>query len=169
LSLVAGNGVFGFAGDGGPALDASFNSPGHVALDPAGNLFIFDIGNARIRRLDASTGVISTVAGNGTSGFAGDGGPATAAKLGYTPGFAWDSAGNLFLADQNNHRIRRVDAISGIITTVAGGVFGSFPSFSGDGGPAISASLNSPAGVAVDFAGNLFIADQSNHRIRRVD
>ncbi len=166
ISTVAGNGSFGFAGDGGPATSATLNQPDGVALDAAGNLFIADFANRRIRRVDAMTGIISTIAGNGAATFAGDGGPATSASLFSPTGVALDAAGNLFIADIHNHRIRRVDAATGIISTVAGN---GTATFAGDGGPATSASLLSPIGVAIDAAGNLFIADISNHRIRRVD
>ncbi len=165
ISTVAGNGTFGFNGDGGLATDAWMRDPVGVALDSAGNLFITDQNNQRIRRVDAATGTMSTVAGSGTFGFGGDGGLATDASLSRPTGVALDSAGNLFIADQSNQRVRRVDAATGIMTTVAGdGTFG----YTGDGGLATDACLKNPAGVALDSAGNLFIADQSNHRIRHV-
>ena len=165
ISTVAGNGTFGFNGDGGLATDAWMRDPVGVALDSAGNLFITDQNNQRIRRVDAATGTMSTVAGSGTFGFGGDGGLATNASLSRPTGAALDSAGNLFIADQSNQRVRRVDAATGIMTTVAGdGTFG----YTGDGGLATDACLKNPAGVALDSAGNLFIADQSNHRIRHV-
>ena len=135
-------------------------------MDGAGNVFIADRRNHRIRRVDGSTGVITTVAGNGVAGFSGDGGPATNASILSPRGVDVDGAGNLFIADQGNHRIRLVDGNTGLITTVAGnGVAG----FAGDGGPATSARLNSPRDVAVDGAGNLFIACEDNNRIRRVE
>src|SRR2546429_3291418 len=156
----------GYGGDGGPATSARLNLPGEIAFDSNGNLFIADSQNGRIRRVDASTGIITTVAGNGGFTFSGDGGLATAASLNHPAGVALDTNGNLFIADAYNCRVRRVDASSGIITTVAGN--GEF-SFSGDGGPAIAASLWLPIGVRVDTDGNLFIADLYNHRVRRVD
>ncbi len=166
ISTVAGNGTFGFSGDGGPATSASLAHPIGVAVDATGNLFISDRGNLRIRRVDAATGIISTVAGNGAIGFSGDGGPATSTPLSGPWGVALDAVGNLFIADREDHSVRRVDVATGIISTVAGtGVRG----FSGDGGLATSASLALPNGVALDTAGNLFINDFVNLRIRRVD
>jgi sugar lactone lactonase YvrE len=241
ITTVAGNSVchsgactHGFSGDGGPATTAELDHPVCVAVDADGNLFICDPFNARVRRVDHASGVISTVAGNGTKGFSGDGGPATSAELQAPTGAAVDRSGNLFIADSFNNRIRRVDKTTGIITTVAGGgtccfgvrekdglatnarldrpsavladasgnlfiaepllynrvrrvdhasgiistvagascprPFGSCgPAFDGDGGPARDAHLASPQGLAMDAAGNLFIADTGNHRIRRVD
>ena len=163
IRTVAGNGILGFSGDGGPATNASLNLPQGMAVDAAGNLFIADSHNGRIRQVSPD-GVIRTVAGNGILGFSGDGGPATDASLNFPQGVAVDAAGNLFIADAENHRIRQVSP-DGVIRTVAGnGDYG----FSGDGGPATNASLSSPKGVAVDAAGNLFIADRFNHRIRQV-
>ena len=161
ITTVAGNGKAGFGGDNGPATSAQLWGPTAVAADPAGNLYISDGFNHRVRRV--SSGVITTVAGNGIAGFSGDNGPATTAQLNYPDGLAMDSAGNLYIADSSNHRVRKVS--NGVITTVAGnGVAG----FSGDDGPATSAQLSNPGGVAMDPAGNLFIADSGNSRIRRV-
>ena len=165
ISTVAGTGESGFSGDGGPAIQAQLATPYGVATDGAGNLFIADYSNRRIRKVDSS-GVISTVAGSGESYFfGGDGGPAVQAHLGYPADVATDGAGNLFIADRRNDRIRKVDS-SGTITTVSGS---GEKGFGGDGGPAVDALLNYPAGIAVDRAGNLFIADTSNDRIRKVD
>ncbi|MBI1922332.1 MAG: chitobiase/beta-hexosaminidase C-terminal domain-containing protein [Geobacter sp.] len=166
VTTVAGNGTGGFSGDGGPATSASFSGPIGVAVDNAGNIYIADSSNNRIRKVDGVSGIISTIAGNGMSGYAGDGGQATAASLKYPTRVAFDSAGNLYVADMYNHRIRKVNNSTGVITTVAGNGVGSY---SGDTGAATSASLNAPQGVAVDGAGNLFIADTYNDRIRRVD
>lgn len=163
ITTVAGNGTPGFSGDGGSATAAGLNLPAGVAVDAAGNLFIADTANHRIRRV--SGGTITTVAGNGTSGFSGDGGPATSAALNGPYGVAVDSSGNIYIADTGNNRIRKISG--GNIATVAGnGTAG----LSGDGGPAIGAALNSPHGVAVDGAGNVFIADtgKGNSRIRKV-
>ena len=163
ITTIAGTGEFGAGGDGGPATQAQLAFPTNVAVDGAGNLYIADASNHRIRRVDPS-GSITTIAGTGERGFAGDGGPATQAQLAFPTDVAVDGAGNLYIADAGNHRIRRVDP-SGSITTIAGtGERG----FAGDGGPATQARLYDPSGVAVDRAGNLYIADSGNHRIRRV-
>lgn len=167
ITTVAGTqSTCGYSGDGGYAASAQLNSPSDVALDTAGNLFIADSGNNAVRRVDAKTGVITTVAGSGTSGYSGDGGPAIAAALFGPGGVFVDAGGNLYIADTRNSVIRRVDAGTGIITTVAGvaGVTGT----SGDGGLATNGNLNSPAGVVLDGSGNLFIADTSDNVIREV-
>ena len=163
ITTVAGNGNAGFSGDGGAATNASLFYPAGVALDAAGNLYIADEDNNRIRKVDAY-GIISTVAGNGSGTCAGDGGAAISASMGLPDAVAFDSFGNLYVADYNNHRVRRVDT-NGLIATVAGnGVAG----FSGNGGAATNASLDYPAGVALDSAGNLYIADGATNRVRKV-
>ena len=184
IYTVAGDGTAGFSGDGGPATGAGLSVPGGVATDAAGNLLIADIGNARVRVVAAATGTfygqamtagdIYTVAGDGTAGFSGDGGPATGAELSTPDGVATDAAGNLLIADSGNSRVRVVAVRSGTfygqamtagdIYTVAGHGFG----FSGDGGPATIAELRFPEGVAAGAAGNLLIADTENDRIRVV-
>jgi YVTN family beta-propeller protein len=175
ITTVAGNGAAGFTGDGGPATKASMNFPSAVAGDTVGNGFISDSNNQRIRRVDLISGVITTVAGNGTAGFSGDGGPAVDASLNLPApysgagGVVIDTAGNLFISDTNNHRIRRVDSITGVITTVAGSSSFCASGKVGDGGPATSASLCFPEGLAVDPSGNLFIADTFGDRVRRLD
>jgi len=164
ITTVAGNGIYGFSGDGGAAINARLSYPLGVAVDGFGNVFVADANNSRIRKVDTN-GIITTVAGNGNSGYSGDGGPATSASFYYPQGVAVDGFGNLFIADTDNSRIRKVDT-NGIITTVAGN--GSYD-YTGDGGAANSAGLNSPIGVAVDGFGNLFIADTGNNCIRQVD
>ena len=164
IATVAGNGTNGYSGDGGAATHAELNYPFGVAVDATGNLSIADYANYRIRKVGAN-GIITTVAGNGTYSYSGDGGAATAAELSFPFGVAVDATGNLFIADTENQRIRKVGA-NGIITTAAGNGYGGY---SGDGGAATSAELQEPWGVAVDASGNLFIADQSNNRIRKVD
>ena len=164
ITTIAGTGEQGFSGDGGQAIDAQLGNPIDVTVDAAGNLYIADQSNRRIRRVDSS-GTISTVVGNGASGFSGDFGPATEARLRFPSSVAADAAGNLYIADTFNYSIRRVDS-SGTISTVAGN---RVPGFSGDSFPAIDAQLEDPIDVTVDAAGNLYIADQQNHRIRRVD
>jgi len=164
ITTLAGGATAGAAGDGGPAVAAQLEDPKAVWVAPAGDLYIADSGNERIRRVDPS-GTISTIAGTGVQGYSGDGGPAIAAQFDGPRGLAGDGAGNLYVADDNNHRVRRIDP-SGVVTTVAGtGV----AEFSGDGGPARSAQLDHPRGVAVDGRGNVFIADSMSHRIRMVD
>jgi len=163
ITTVAGNGTKGFSGDGGPAAQASLDSPLGIAVGPEGSLYISDFDKHRIRRVDQD-GNITTVAGNGTVGFSGDGGPATQASLNAPYGIAVGVEGSLYISDFNSHRIRRVDQ-DGNITTVAGnGTAG----FSGDGGPAIQASLNGPIGIAVGADGNLYFSDAGNQRVRRV-
>ena len=164
ITTIAGTGERGFGGDGGPAVQAQFTYPRGIAADSAGNLYIADTLNSRIRKVD-SAGVITTIAGTGERGFGGDGGPAVQAQLAFPNSVAIDGAGNLYFADQGNHRIRMVD-FSGMISTIAGT---GEPGFGGDGGPAVEAQLNSPTGVAADAAGNLYIADWLNYRIRKVD
>ena len=133
-------------------------------MDQWGNLYIADNGNQRIRKVIAATGIITTIAGTGQISFSGDGGPATNAALAYPSSVAVDEAGKLYIADEGNHRVRRVEP-SGVITTVAGtGSNG----LSGDEGPAITAQLDSPTGLALDNLGNLYISDMDNHRVRKV-
>jgi hypothetical protein len=163
ISTIAGDSSVGYSGDGGPATIAELNEPWGVAIDKAGNVYIADDHNFRIRKVSPG-GVISTFAGNGTAGFSGDGGQASAAELNYPTGVAIDTAGNLYIADENNNRIRKVNA-SGVISTYAGtGAVG----FGGDGGQATNAKFNVPAGVAIDRLGNLYVADFYNYRVRKI-
>jgi uncharacterized protein (TIGR03437 family) len=161
ITTVAGNGVAGFGGDNGPATTAQLNGPYAVAVDAAGNLYISDALNQRIRKVAA--GIITTIAGNGTAGFSGDNGPAVNAQLATPLGLSVDAAGNLYFADRDNQRVRKVT--NGVITTIAGnGTTG----FSGDGGQAISAEFSEPVSVALDAAGALYITDDYNYRIRKI-
>lgn len=176
VETVAGNGSLGYAGDGGPAADSELNNPYGVAVDARGNVYIADDNNQRIRVVNTGSnpitvanitiapGDIATVAGNGTAGYAGDGGPAINAELNNPSGVAVDNNGNIYIADLYNYLVRKVNA-SGIISTVVGNGSGAF---GGDNGPAVNAGLY-PYAVAVDAAGNLYIADTSNERIRAVN
>ena len=163
ISTFAGTGRAGYGGDGGPAAEAQFNRPFGVALDAAGNVYVADFFNHRIRRI-APDGTISTFAGTGEQGYAGDGGPAVDAQLNSPTDVAVDASGNVYVADFFNHRIRRI-APDGTISTFAGtGESG----YGGDGGPAAEAQLNRPWGVAVDASGTVYVADESNDRIRLI-
>ncbi len=163
LTTVAGTGAAGFSGDGGPATIARLNSPRGVAVSSDGKLYIVDRENRRIRMVDTD-GLITTIAGTGSSGFNGDRGDATLATLRAPYGVAVDSRGNLFIADTFNHRVRKVTPDGNLDTVAGSDRFG----FSGDGWAAGFATLHYPLGVAVDIAGNLYIADSINHRIRKV-
>ncbi|MFY0510159.1 RICIN domain-containing protein [Streptomyces anulatus] len=163
ISTVAGSGVAGFGGDGGPATAARLNLPLGVAVDSAGALYVCDYHNQRVRKITAD-GQISTVAGSGVAGFAGDGGSAVTAQLRNPYAVVVNSDGELFIADSSNHRVRKITA-DGQISTVAGtGSAG----YGGDDGPATSAKLNTPLGVVVDSTGVLYISDYQNHRVRKV-
>ena len=164
ISTFAGIGEAGFSGDEGPAVKARLNLPSGVVVDKKGNLYISDRSNDRIRVVDKK-GVIRTYAGSGVAGFQGDAGPALKAQLDKPFGIALDETKNLYIADRNNNRVRKVSP-DGIITTVAGdgGFF-----FIGDNGPAYRASVAAPTGVALDSKGNLYIADRNNNRVRVVD
>ena len=166
VTVVAGNGTFGYSGDGGPATSATLNQPHGVFIDGHGNIFIADTGNSVIREVVASTLNIQTVAGTGTAGYSGDGGPASSAELNFPTGVFVDSQGDIFIADTENSLIREVVASTGNIQTLAGtpGATG----YSGDGGLATKAQLDLPDGVFVDNSGNVFIADTFNSVIREV-
>ena len=204
IETVVGTGVEEFSGDGGPATEAGLRSPEDVAVDEEGNLYIADTNNHRVRRVDALTGTITTVAGTGELGFSGDGGSATSAQLAFPLAVVLDAAGNLLIADPWNNRVRRVDTTGTISTfylqngseirdlavapdgrvygirtsqpvvfridgAVGVGIAGSISGFAGDGGPAINARLAQPTGVTADTAGNLYVADAGNKRVRRID
>lgn len=172
INTWAGTGAAGFCGDGGPAASACLNAPvgqsaapsSRFEFDALGNLYVADTSNNRVRVIDTN-GIINTVAGSGTAGFSGDGGQATSAWLRYPADVAISPAGELYIADKDNHCIRKVDG-SGIITTVAG--IGASKGYAGDGGRATEAKLNGPFGVTFDNEGNLYIADTFNHRVRVV-
>ena len=164
IHTLAGTGQQGFGGDGGSAVLASFRFPRSVAADGSGNVYVADSRDHRIRRIDAE-GMTSTFAGNGDEGDSGDGGPATEARLAFPVAVAVDAVGNVYVADSENHRIRKIDA-AGMITTYAGnGQRG----YGGDRGRATEALLAYPSGVAVDAVGNVYVADSWNHRVRRID
>src|SRR5271155_623933 len=165
INTVVGNGICGFSGDNGPATSAQLFFPQGIAFDGSGNLYIADINNNRIRRVDGSTKVITPYAGTGAQGFTGDGGPATSATFEFPQAVATDANGNLFIADTDNNVIRRVDVGTGIITTVVGT---GAQNYSGDGGPATAATMQIPGGIAVDASENLYIADSGNAVIRKV-
>jgi hypothetical protein len=158
-----GDGKGGYQGDGGPASQAWLNRPAGLAMDAANNLYIADTDNFRVRKVSPD-GIMTTIAGNGMKDRSGDSGPATQASLVDPHGLTFDAAGNLYITDFDQHVVRKVSP-NGIITAVAGtGTAG----FSGDGGPATAAQLNKPHGVAVDTAGNIFIADTFNYRVRKI-
>lgn len=163
ITTVAGNGTYGFSGDRGPATSATLRMPSGVAVDGNGDIYIADFQNDRIRMVNLA-GIITTVAGNGTLGFSGDGGPASCAQLGRPTAVAVDGSGDIYIADTNGDRIRKVNP-AGVITTLAGsGAYG----YSGDGGPATSAAMAGPTEVAVDSAGDVYFNDYWNCRVRRV-
>ncbi len=164
ISTLAGTGSPGYSGDGGQATAAELNQPWGVAVDKAGNVYAAEYNNQTIRKINTN-GIITTIAGNTKNGFAGDGGAATLAELNYPTGVAVDTLGNVYIADQHNNRVRKVNT-SGIISTYAGN---GIASFSGDGGAATAAEMNVAAGVAVDVSGNIFIADFYNFRVRKVN
>ena len=165
LTRIAGTGNEAYNGDNIPATSASLYIPADVCVDTAGNIYLADGSNRRVRKIDASTGIITTFAGRGIMGNSGDGGPATDAELS-AAGVMLDAGGNLYITDWGNKCIRKVDALTGIISTIAGtGAIGS----SGDGGPATAAELNQPYRTIMDNTGNLYISDQGNTRIRKIN
>lgn len=171
INSIAGNGTEGYSGDNGDALSAQLGQPRDVAVDAAGDVYIADSLNNRIRKVTTSTGMITTFAGTGTQGATGDGGQAIAATLSNVAALTFDAAGNLYVADYHNNRVRRIAAGTNIITTIAGsgtpGASGGGPQ--GDGGPATSATLDRAAGVCLDTAGNVLVADMNNDRVRMVN
>ncbi len=164
ISTYAGNGTPGYSGDNGPATAAELKGPCGVWVDASNNLYIGDESNYTLRKVNAS-GIITTIAGIHVQGFSGDGGQATAAEISDDQGVCTDKKGNIYICDFANQRVRKID-LSGIITTIAGNGQGGFY---GDGGPATAAELNAPSGVVTDTNGNIYIADETNNRIRIVD
>ena len=164
ISTVAGDSIAGFSGDGGAAIVAELKYPTGVALDTIGNIYVADQANNRIREINSS-GIITTLAGTGFAGYSGNAGPATSAELNFPFGCTADGGGNVYIADTKNNRIRKIST-GGIITNIAGN---GFAFYSGNGGPATAASLNTPYGVLLDKSGNIYIADTHNNCIRKVD
>ena len=166
ISTVAGTGQVGYSGDGGPALQATFNKPHEIRFDAAGNIFIADMVNQAIRRIDAKTGIITTFAGNRTKGYSGDGGPASAAALSNPHSIQFGPDGHLYICDIGNHVIRRVNLRTGIITTFAGtGKAGDTP----DGAPIAGTPLRGPRSLDFDRAGNLWLATREGNQVFRFD
>ena len=163
ITTVAGNGNSGYSGDGGQATNAQLNTPTAVALDGAGNLYIGDTGN-NVVRLVTPSGTITTIAGNGSAGYSGDGGPALNAQMNAPQGVAADAAGNIYVADTGNNVVRRVSKAGAIAAFAGNGTAGS----NGDGSAATGAQLSAPMGLAVDASGNLYIADSQNAKVRKV-
>ncbi len=165
ISTIAGNGLSEFIGDGSPADSFAFYSPKSICLDKQGDLYIADYGNMRIRKLDKA-GVLSTVSGNGSEGYTGDNGPASAATLRFPDGVCIDTAGNIYITEWYNDVVRKIDAVTHYITTVCGSGSGGF---AGDGGTATSANMETPGSACTDKFGNIYIPDYGNQRIRMVD
>ncbi|MEO6252591.1 MAG: hypothetical protein ABIO79_04765 [Ferruginibacter sp.] len=165
ISTIAGTGVFGYNGDGIAATGAQITYASALAFDLAGDLYFTDRSNHRIRKISMATGIISTVAGTGTGGYNGDGIVATAAQLNNPNDVAFDANGNLFIADWINHRVRKVDKITGMISTIAGTGTGSY---NGDGIPATTAQVNGPCGIIFDIYGNIYFAEYGGHRVRKI-
>ncbi len=169
ISTIAGTGIYSSSGDNGPATNAGLAYPVSVAVDSAGNVYISDKNNHRIRKITASTGVITTIAGTGSAGYSGDGGPATAADIENPSGINLDSNGNVYFGDFTAYNVvRKVTVSTGIISTVAG-VAGTSGGFSGDNMQATSAQMSNPHDVVLDSNGNLYICDLGNNRVRKVD
>ncbi len=165
ISVVAGNGYNGYSGDGGSATSAELGYPDSLALDSAGNLYIADNGSFTIRKVNLSTGIISTYAGDPSATSPGDGGPATSAELGFVEGLAVDASNNLYISSETLATIRVVNAATGVISTIAGT---GYQGYGGDGGPAIDAQFRSPQGLAFDASGDLYIADFQNSLVRKI-
>ncbi len=165
ITTVAGNGVMSYSGDGGMATAAEINHTEKIKSDHIGNLYVPDESNSRVRYVDVSTGMITTVAGNGVSGLYGNGGPATAAEIASPEGVTLDASGNMYFADISNDIVQMVDKSTGIISRVVGIHINGF---SGDGGPAINAEISAPVGLHIDNMGNMYLADNGNERYRKI-
>lgn len=165
IETVAGTGNIADGGSGGPALETNIGNPFGVEVGPDGALYITEVSNHRVRRLDLKSGQLTTVAGNGQKGYSGDGGPATEASLNEPYEVRFDAQGNLYFVEMQNHLVRKVDR-QGRISTIAGT---GKPGYGGDGGPALKAQFRSPHSIALDGRGGLYVADIGNHRIRRID
>ena len=163
ITTIAGDGIYGYSGDGGAATDAEIDWPIALAFDDSGNLYIADLLESVIRRVDTK-GIITTFAGNGMTGYMGDGGPATDAEMGWPRGIAFDDTGNVYIADQLSNAIRKITT-NGIISTVAGN---GTPGYSGDGG-FTTVEFDDPDQLAVDDSGNIYVADGYNNVIRKVN
>ena len=166
ITTIAGNGINRSSGDGGLAIDAGLNNPQSIDVDSVGDLYIAESGSHRIRKITVADGRIQTIVGTGASGFSGDGGPASAAQLTTPNSIFVTRSGNLLISDSGNNRIRQVTASDGVIQTIIGN---GVPTFTGDGGSAVNASINWPTSAISDELGNLYVADRGNQRIRRVD
>ena len=164
ISTIAGTGTAGYSGDNNPATSAELRNPAQVYADTFGNIIMTDLNNNAVRKVDMTTGIITTIAGNGTAGYSGDGGPAVDALLNQPYGIFIDKQNNIFVTEYGNGTIRRIDGVTKIITTVAGC---GTPGYGGDGGPATDAKLI-PEGVVIDDYGTMYIADYENNRIRKV-
>ncbi|MGP8217630.1 MAG: T9SS type A sorting domain-containing protein [Bacteroidia bacterium] len=165
ITTIAGNGIAGFNGDNIPATSAELNYPAGIAVDSKDNIYICDLYNNRVRKVDTSSGKIITIAGNGISGYKGDGGPADSAELNKPCNVTVDGSGNIYITDAGNNVIRKVDNLSGFISTIIGD---SIMGYSGDGGLATSAEINNPGGLSLDAFHNIYLADFGNQRIRKV-
>ncbi len=166
ITTIAGKDSAGYSGDGGPAINAKLYSPDGICIDKGGNLYIADAGNSKIRKIDHATGIITTIAGSGGHGYFGDGGAASNAKLWVPTDVFLDTTGNIYIADANNYRIRKITASTGIITTIAGiGISGD----SGEGGPATGATISQPCGLYVDKSGNVYFTDIDNHKVKKIN
>ncbi len=166
ITTYVGTGIKGYGGDGGPARKAQMKEPNALDFDPSGNLYVADVSDQRIRKIDSGTGIISTVAGTGKREFSGDGGPAAQAGIQGARGVAFASDGTMYVCEREGNRIRKVDPATGVITTVAGtGAKG----YTGDGGPALKATFNGPKWITVGPDSGVYIVDTENHCVRRFD